>query len=128
MVLTYLALSRVNCRLDSLRSGDPGDKPPLLLRNMSEQALSLLVCSSKEQLVEQLLVLGSQAMSLPGLTEQAPNLSTALGLTRIRALGKQPEQWTKQESFWCSHWCTICYPGRYISLYFAFLASCFVGW
>lgn len=75
---------------------DPGDKPPLLLRNMSEQALSLLVCSSKERLVEQLLFLGSQVMPLPGLTEQVPNLSTALGLTRIRALGKQPEQWTKQ--------------------------------
>lgn len=28
-------------------------------------------------------------MPLPGLTEEVPNLSTAPGLTRIRALGKQ---------------------------------------
>lgn len=95
MFVTHPALSRESFRQDSVRSGECRRQPPLLLMRMSEQALPLLVCSSK-QLVEQLLGLGKPRHAIPEFTEQASILSTVLGLTRIKALGKHPKQRAKR--------------------------------
>lgn len=62
---------------------------------MSQQALPLRVCSSK-QLVEKLLGPGEPRHAIPGFTEQVSTLSTALSLTRSKALGKHAKQKTKQ--------------------------------